>query len=63
VDHDGDEELALAWGEAELREGGHAPFAPAVEYPIARVFMLHRKSSMMRGCGRERPPPLRDPTT
>jgi hypothetical protein len=31
VDHDGDEELALALGEAELREGVHAAFAYAVE--------------------------------
>jgi hypothetical protein len=63
VDHDCDEEIALALGETELGEGVHAPFAHAVECRIARVFVHHRKSSMMRGCGRERPPLPRDATT
>jgi hypothetical protein len=31
VDHDGDKELALALGEAELRECVHAAFAYAVD--------------------------------
>jgi hypothetical protein len=63
VDHDGGEELALALGEAEPGKGVHASFAHAVECRIARVFVHQRKSSMMRGCGRERPPLPRDATT
>lgn len=63
VNHDSDEELTLPLGEAEAGEGVHAPFAHAVECWNAWVLVHHRKSSMMRGCGRERPPLPRDPTT
>jgi hypothetical protein len=63
VHHDRHEELALALREAEARESIHAALADAVEGWIARVSVHHRKSSMMRGCGRGRPPPPRDATT
>jgi hypothetical protein len=63
VDHDGGEKLALALGETETGERVHTAFAHAVEDWISRVFVHHRKSSIMRGCGRERPPLPRDATT
>jgi hypothetical protein len=63
VDHDSHEELALSQRQAVLTEGGDAADADAVEGPVGRVFVRHRNSSTTRGCGAERPPPPRDPTT
>ena len=64
VDHDRHEELTLPLREAETSARRHHPAdADAVERRIVRVFVRHRNSSMTRGCGAERPPPPRDPTT
>ena len=63
VDHHGHEELPLPLREAEAAQGVHTALGDAVVRPIARVFVRHRNSSMTRGCGAERPPPPRDPTT
>ena len=63
VDHHGHEELALPLREAEAGQGVHAGLGDAVVDVVGRVFVRHRNSSMPRGCGPDRPPPPRDPTT
>jgi len=64
VDHDRHEELTLPLREADdIPEAHHPADAYAVERRAVRVFVRHRNSSTTRGCGAERPPPPRDPTT
>src|SRR5712691_606891 len=64
VDHDRHEELTLPLREADdIPEPHHPADADAVERRVVRVLVRHRNSSMTRGCGAERPPPPRDPTT
>ena len=64
VDHHGHEELPLPLGEAEAAQGVHAGLGDTVVDVVGRVFVRHRNSSIPRGCGPDRPPPLpREPTT
>ena len=64
VDHHGHEELTLPLREAEVRAGrSRGSMLTLSNVAVVRVFVRHRNSSMTRGCGAERPPPPRDPTT
>jgi hypothetical protein len=63
VDHDGDEELALALRQTVVAQSGHSADADAVQRSVGRVVVRHRNSSIPRGCGPERPPRPREATT
>ena len=63
VDHDGDEELSLALRQAGVSKSGNSADADAVERSVGRVFVGHRKSSIRRGCGPDRPPRPAEATT